>query len=360
MAKQKITSSKNSKAKTSSKISKQTKKAAVHPHKHRPERKQIIKTHRKHGAKRSRKEKVEIPANDLEQILVERLSRSEAEFKVPRNALFMPEIIYASTQSLRELAYANGFSVGRMLYEKSDKTIHSLLGTMEQAGMGKMLYHIFEESAVITAKPKSRGSNIGRMIHNYEAGIISGFMSASSGQAMDAIETHCISNGNERCIFKVRIAGAPDSDYQQMSPQEVIGSMLKGMETSVNGYVSEEYYLSYMLPLTNPPISEEVAKLMYLAGKSLSEAHRPWGLATASMIKSSFGLKKARIVMSNDVPKTVILEYGQLNSNAQFLSFSQSFIHGLVDGLSKMHTTSRLELGPNNNYILYISFTNIK
>ena len=353
---------------TTRKSGKSPSKLIGHRQTKKPRAKQTYKlqkhqTQRTNTQTRKRKEVLEIPASDIEQLLVERIARNESELRVPRKALFIPEIIYSSTPGLRELAYTNGISAGRMIHERSDKTMNALLATLEQAGLGKVLQHMFENTGVITARPNVLEPNIKERIHSYEAGILAGFLGASTSQPINVSETHCIYDGNEMCQFKITGLVKYEENNNYSKSEQVLESIVKGIRNkNHNGYVSEEYYLSYMLPLTNMPISEEVSKLMYLAGKSISSGKAQLNDDTMGLIKESFGLRSVKMQhqAKSKLPKSITVEYSALNSNSQFLSFSQAFMHGLIDGLGKVQASSHVELGRGNNYILFIQLNPVK
>ncbi len=318
----------------------------------------------KHATKHVRSSKVtEIPAIDVEQVLINRISRNESERKVPRKALFIPEIMYASSTNLRELAFSNGISAGRMMHESSDKTMNALLTILEQAGLGQVLYHLFENTGVITAKPSIVEPNIKARVHTYEAGIIAGFLGAFAHHGMNVSETHCIYDGNEMCQFK--ISELPDSMpiNRNIDSRELLDSVIRGIRNrNHNGYVSEEYFLLYSFPLTMPPISEGMSKLMYLAAKSMSADLAWFSEDNLKLIKESFGLRSVKLLhrQKGNAPNSIVVEYEHLGSNSQFLSISQSFLHGLVDGMKNASATSHIELGSKNNYILYIQLNPVK
>lgn len=305
----------------------------------------------------------EIPAIDIEQLLVNRISRNESELRIPRKALFIPEIMYASSTNLRELAFSNGLSAGRMMYESSDKTMNALLTILEQAGLGQVLYHLFENTGVITAKPNINEPNIKERIHTYEAGMISGFLGASAHHNMNVYETHCIYNGNEMCQFKITELPSQAPANRNMDSSQLLDSIIGGIRNkNHNGHVSEEYFLLYSLPLTVPPISEGMSKVMYLAAKSMSASPTWLSEDNMKLIEESFGLRSVKLVKEHKgkIPKSIVVEYAHLGSSSQFLSLSQSFLHGLVDGMKNVKATSYVELGSKNNYILYIQLNPVK
>lgn len=330
-----------------------------------PKRKSKIKSRkfarRKHKIPHS-KERQDIGPLDLEQILVDRLSQNKSELKISRKALFIPEIIYSSTPSLKELAHSNGFSLGRLLYERSDKTMDSLLFTLEQAGMGKVLYHSSDNSATITAKPKIPEPNVKENVHIYESGIISGFIAAATNLVMNVTETHCVYNGNEMCRFVIHGMEEYNQNDASIDPQEMLEAISKSIFSKVpDSKISEEYYLSYMTPLTSSPLCDEVSRIMYVAGKSLASRSVPINKNLMEMIKISFGLKNAKVIGRNKFgPTRLMIEYAPLNSNSQFLSISQSFLHGLLDNRKNVQVSSAVGMGKRSNYILYISVNSIK
>ncbi len=318
---------------------------------------------RKTGSKQhAPRQREEIVPRDLEQILVDRLSQNKSELKISRKALFIPEIIYSSTPSLKELAHSNGFSIGRLLYERSDKTMNSLLFTLEQAGLGKVLYHSSDNFATITAKPKIPEPNVKEMIHIYESGIISGFVAAATNLVLNVQETHCVYNGNEMCRFMIQGMEPYNSNEATMDPQDMLEAISKSiLSKGTDSKISEEYYLSYVMPLTNPPICDEISRIMYIAGKNMAAKATPINKDTMDIIKTSFGLKEAKVVGRNrHGPTRLMVEYASLNSNSQFLYLSQSFLHGLLDSNKNTYVSSTLEVGKHSNYILYISVNPIK
>ncbi|HUB92858.1 MAG TPA: hypothetical protein VL945_02760, partial [Candidatus Saccharimonadales bacterium] len=122
----------------------------------------------------------EYAPKDLEDVLIGELLSGKEQHMEPR--LFLQGLLYNSTESMRQLSYNYGFSIGKNLYSRTSKeSIAPLLGVLESAGIGRMLYMPVIDTAIIKSSTRTpQEIEAKNNLHSYEAGLISGYLSAHS------------------------------------------------------------------------------------------------------------------------------------------------------------------------------------
>ena len=265
---------------------------------------------------------------DLEDLLVEMVINTKEK---ALNGTDIENLIYGTTGGLGLMGYGFGFSVGRALTLKlGPKT--PLNTMLDRIGLHGSLYYPLKDKVIITSKLDHSGSlpNMGTGIHLYEAGAISGYLSTSTGVHMNAYEKRCVYNGSGECMFE-----ASPSNQKPKFPGNGIKNTTKAISQALarNKYhkLKNEYYrvLAY-LPLMDARISEQIMKLMMMAGERIGESQigaKPDGLV--SNLANYFGAKDASVEKKGI--KTIIrLRYESYNSLQAFVAMPAAVIAGFA------------------------------
>lgn len=282
----------------------------------------------KRGRRRTANAKEQKPIpSDIEDLLVEMVFGSGSNAV---NGTDLENLIYNTTPSLGSIAYGFGFSVGRAATLKlgMDAPLNSVL---DRIGLHDSLYYPLRDKVIITSRPHQHNRvNLGRNIHVYEAGVISGYLSTSTGMQVTAEEKRCIYNGSRECQFAA-IPLSPKPTFSGMGIEQAAGAISATLG-SIRFTKSEGGYyrpLAY-LPLTDSKISKHILKMMVMTGERIGEAYGKGYLnQLVSNLANYFGVKDAKVERKGR--KTIIkLRYESYNSIHTFVAIPAAMIVGFA------------------------------
>ncbi|MEM4071903.1 MAG: 4-vinyl reductase [Candidatus Micrarchaeaceae archaeon] len=294
-------------------------------------------------------------ANDLEEALISDMLAKNSG-KVSTDSMVIPRVIYNATATMRNFAYNSGFSVGRILYAKGSN-MNSLLGLLESSGLGKILYYPFDDSSVFVGKPKA-SMELGVKAHVYEAGILAGYLSASTGTAIAVQEKYCVHNGDAFCQFIAEpkeAANASNSAEKNLNNVvETLAAAIAHSSADVEA-VNEDYYLLYMLPLLEKSITESLYKVLYATGSKIAEYAKNSNMANDKLLSSmskTTGAEGVNFVKRNGFLRGISIKYGMANSIGSLVNGYAALFAGMVKDLYNSGVEIKRELGANNSYVL--------
>ena len=281
-----------------------------------------------------REEKRGLPRS-FQELLEERIASNKITFV---NTPAIQDILYNATPTLRQIAYNSGFSFGKALYEKSDKSIVKLIDVLQAAGFKNILYYPFEDKAIIRVKPES-SYNIGKEVHIFESGIIAGYMSAASDKIIYVNERRCAFNGADVCEFVAEPMASLkiEEDYDENIVENLAQVLSKN-----DSKLSQEYMLFSLLPLMKEPVKSEISKLFYAAGSFLGKSN-----PSIDKIAEKFG------VIARKKGKGILLSYAPTNSMKGFVDLSAAFFAGLAKSVYNKSVKIKESLS-GNAYKVYI------
>jgi len=281
-----------------------------------------------------REEKRGLPRS-FQELLEERIASNKIAFV---NAPAIQDILYNATPTLRQIAYNSGFSFGKALYERSDKSIGKLVDVLHAAGFKNILYYPFEDKAVIKVKQES-SYNINKEVHIFESGIIAGYMSAASGKIIYVNERRCVFGGANVCEFVAEpIASVKmEEDYDE----NVVENLAQVLSKS-DSKLSQEYMLFSLLPLMKEPVKSEISKLFYAAGSFLGKSN-----PNIDKMAEKFG------VIARKRGNGIMLSYAPTNSMKGFVDLSAAFFAGLAKSVYNKGVEIKESLS-GNGYKVYI------
>ena len=281
-----------------------------------------------------REEKRELPRS-FQELLEERIASNKITFV---NTPAIQDILYNATPTLRQIAYNSGFSFGKALYEKSDKSIGKLIDVLQAAGFKNILYYPFEDKAIIRVKPES-SYDIGKEVHIFESGIIAGYMSAASGKIIYVNERRCTFSGADVCEFVAEPMASVkiEEDYDE----NVVKNLAQVLSKS-DSKLSQEYMLFSLLPLMKEPVKSEISKLFYAAGSFLGKSN-----PSIDKIAEKFG------VIARKRGNVILLSYAPTNSMKGFVDLSTAFFAGLAKSVYNKGVKIKESLS-GNAYKVYI------
>lgn len=246
------------------------------------------------------------------------------------------DMIFSLTRSGKELGYKSGFLVGHSICQRSDGNIDMLFKSLEMYGLGQVLYYPSPERVIITANEQRRGRvGLGENIHIYEAGLIAGFLSASTGQKITVREAQCIFNNGSFCQFVADQDLVEEYKESYLKQDEVIRTIAQVIDSQPSGLVDShtehEYYLLPLLPLMKKPLSDETGKLLYLIGVQLAKISKnedPQEML--DKIAFYFDLGSVSVEKSGSGKRVIRLKYKHYNSLDNLVRLSSSLFIGFL------------------------------
>jgi predicted hydrocarbon binding protein len=270
--------------------------------------------------------------------------------RVSRHAYMLYSLIANTTPSLRALSYRHGIAAGRSLYQLCsqskrymlyEESVHDLVSFFERAGFGRITYRAFPDNISI-GMHDTLHMDLGMSTHAFEAGMISGFLTASKGQLMSVTERACSSNAEDNCEFCV------SNDPESISKPEIgaaFGRFIEDTsmhvlnpEASNAGIVDEYYALSSLVLLDKKYFSEIRSIAGYLGSRLASELGveaMPPSRALEAFEKTvdllNLGITKVKTSGKFDIT----LRFDKLHSRKEFADLSVAFIHGFLGRATK-------------------------
>ncbi len=269
-------------------------------------------------------------AKDLEDLLIEDLVLGIPSYPISEPMLHAS--IYNSTASMKRFAYSYGFSVGKEISVISGgKGILHLLNVLDNSGMGRMLYTPAGDVAIIKSSTKSKHKlQTGVRMHDYEAGMISGYLSAYTSKTINTTETHCRHSGDEFCQFASNDS-FPERLDEDRVPADMMGKMVEMVCDSTGGPQgkAKSYFLLSVLPVLRRPLIDESSGLMMALGESLALYKRDLQMADAlSRLASFFDITHQAREKRGVI--TVTLKYLPYNSTSGFVELSTKAFIGFL------------------------------
>ncbi len=296
------------------------------------------------------KPKPAISAETHEELVIKKLMQKPQ--KIPGRSLEVQEIVYNSASELKSLAFKSGFNIGSEAYRHSTGSINSLSNLLEHGGLGKAIYYPFESHSIFTFYgAKSGGINLGSNIHVFEAGIISGYLSAHAKRQIGVEETDCVFNGSRRCKF---VAKAGQEKSWSEYPESDYSNTVRALQTLLSRFPKHgaggSYYLLSVRPLLGEPVFSEVMKFLYLTGKLVGRSSR--GDVGKLATEASHFLRIGSAKVSRDRKGGIKLSvaYPRDVSSGHFVDMSMAFLSGIIKGSSGKGISVSRSLDPRGFY----------
>lgn len=297
-----------------------------------------------------------IHAPDIESLLVDKTLSAQS---TPANGTAIENLIYNATPKVADIGYSFGFYIGREIYEKQigEKKFIEML---EKIGLPDSLYYPLSDRLIITSKPHAKKvSNIGKNMHVYEAGLISGYLSMSTGLRMNTTEPRCIYNGSDVCQF-VAMPASKRAEEKQVALHYIVNSIASEIITSDYKKLRNEYYriLSF-LPLLQQPMFEQVRKLLVMSGERIAEHTGPQDTKRIiNNIANYFGARQAQIYLRRSGKSIIKLRYESYNSVYPYVSMPAALIVGYISRAYAKNAEISITTNKDKTYTTTIDFKN--
>ena len=285
--------------------------------------------------------------NGLTDIMINNIIKSVSEAQVDRNAILLNHVLMNLTKGMRKVSYHNGFAIGvkvsggyGSIYKDKRAALSDLTDFIEKIGYASASHEIYRDGKISFFIRSNKGQNIGMNLHSFEAGIISGFLTAITGVYSKVSEQKCQNNNSDLCVFTV----SNTADYEaelHIEPKGLLERLASSLYSDLsrndlsNGTkFSESYY--YML---NKVVSDKAYleymkdSVRYMGGilsdkiqSASGEDGKSYGKCLQSSVKL-LNLGKLSIKNSRNYP--IELSFDTINSRQELIEISLALISGM-------------------------------
>ena len=318
------------------------------------------------------------PGVEYSEAVISNIIANSGKHTVPDEALLFGATVSALGNGINEMHYKAGMSIGKSLYKVSsaannysstEESVDGLVSFLEAAGHKNTTYQAFPDKVEITMY-RNGAPKIGANLHSFEAGVMSGYLSASERRHVPVSEVACAHNGSEKCRFATvsfNRKTLPDSRKALSTLAEHIAenSRTANYYNRDHGAVSHGYH-ALSSPLLND--HDYAGELKGIAGFLGSEVGSK---LFSSYNKNRHGnhivdlahtirlLNFGNPIVESIMPFHMSVAFDELNSKKEFVDVAMSFIDSLIT--SGLHTsveaTERVEDG---SYVVDIKETNLR
>ncbi|MDE1846900.1 MAG: hypothetical protein KGH52_02465 [Candidatus Micrarchaeota archaeon] len=308
------------------------------------------------GAKRPKTIKVRILKSvhdDLEGYLIERISKPGQRHSL--SSTLLPELLYSVSPATKGLAYNAGYTLGMKLSMRHNmaKSITPLINALENAGFSRILYHPHKRDLIIEATHEDCDSNAKKNLHAFEAGLIAGYLTESTGKSVSVAERQCTHNRRSFCQFVIEYS----PQLASMEPFEGVREMVGALEEEIRkgemkSRASDEYQLLQMLPLSRGELGSEISKLLYAVGGMLVEDGIALDERGAKSMRELLGLKKIELTRKKGAIQTVRLDYKIVNSMKGYADITSALVVGMLHSTYKRMPERSSRLNSDGSYTM--------
>jgi predicted hydrocarbon binding protein len=311
------------------------------------------------------------PYESLNEIVLNNILSPGAKAGTTQDALLFGNMLSSLTSSMRKFSYRQGMQVGRALYglhdsrkgyELPEESLADLVGFFESIGYRQVTYTTYPDKISISIH-NLHGKDVGAKTHSFEAGIMSGFVSAARRTPVYFNESLCSNNGSGFCSFiesdaeqddAPGIAGSGDAIERyagSLSESAVSGqdgaTMSSDYHALLSMVLSDKDYVGYMAKIAEYVGGNVGSKLFSYYGKNSS------GKLYESAAKTIRTLNLGNAVVKSAKPFDMVVRFDGLNSRREFVDLSLAFIGGILSKKQGAMFTTK-ERNVNGNYVVEI------
>jgi len=285
--------------------------------------------------------------NGLTDIMINNIIKSVPEVQVDRNAILLNHVLMNLTKGMRKVSYHNGFAIGvkvsggyGSIYKDKRAALSDLTDFIEKIGYASASHEIYRDGKISFFIRSNKGQNIGMNLHSFEAGIISGFLTAITGVYSKVSEQKCQNNNSDLCVFTVSNTADYEADLH-IEPKGLLERLASSLYSDLsrndlsngtkfsesyyymlNKVVSDKAYLEYM--------KDSVRYMGGILGDKIQSAYGEDGKSYGKCLQSSvklLNLGKLSIKNSRNYP--IELSFDTINSRQELIEISLALISGM-------------------------------
>jgi predicted hydrocarbon binding protein len=269
--------------------------------------------------------------------------------RVPENAVLFISLLSNLTPGLSSVNRRAGMHVGRHLYSLlsagkhyllHEESVADLVKFFEHAGYSRITYNIFPDRIDIQMHDRSH-EYIGRDLHSFEAGLISGFLTAAKKQYVAITEHECSNNGSPYCRFSssfnaYREQPKEDTKAVLLRFAEHVARQSEKAEKASDTRISPEYYMLSASTVLESQYQEEMRHIASYIGSEVGASifsnrstKNPNVAATrVERVVRLLNLGKASVKSLK--PIKIDISFDRLHSRSEFVELSLALINGLL------------------------------
>lgn len=281
-----------------------------------------------------------------EDALLKGVIGSHSKHAVNALALEFSSMLSSLTPSMREMQHKHGFRIGRMLYQLYEQnrkyiwyeeSISDLVSFLEAAGLGKVAYNVFPDTVSIRLYNRN-APRLGIAIHEFEAGLISGFVSTGRHQLTEIHEARCSRGGYEQCEF----TRSPKQSNEDASEEYAISRLIDNAVMALkdgkhDDQIPLEYYMLASSTLFRNEYMHALRNIASYIGNEFATAMRL--TANRNSLEGAERLTKllnlGSLTINSLKPLSIELEFEGLSSRREHVELSLAFLDGLLSRLLK-------------------------
>lgn len=323
---------------------------------------------RRVSAKRSYKvaayTRPDIPS--YEEVVLKNIMSNDKDRNVPDEAILLSSAISSLSGSMKELHYRSGISIGKELFKIQsakkryvfpEESVADLVAFFESAGYRHVTYMSYPGSIEIKIHDK-KGPSMGTSLHSFEAGIISGFLSAANQRYINVSESSCVNNDEAYCRFAI------DSTAEQRGrgSRETIERLVNHITQSVGGNVkpsqgvANEYYLLASSLLLDKSYIDSVKSIASYMGRSVGDrfsSGRNGSISLSQITGTIRMLNLGNPLILDTKPFHMQLTFDGGASRRGFVDLSLAFVSGLLSSRLKSSAVAT-EMNRDGSYVVDI------
>ncbi len=310
----------------------------------------------------------EEPQSFHEIIIKNIVSNSNGRNNVPDEAMLLGATISSLSSSMRELRYKSGMNVGKALYKQSslgknymfqEESVRNLVSFFESAGYSNVTYRAYPDDIEIKIHERNN-TDVGANIHSFEAGIISGYLSAMQRKYTGVHEATCSNNGGNCCTFTIKNTQSNGSNAVPSLKKFAasVSAMAKGPNSSRRtAHVSDAYCLLSSSQLLDQSYMEPLKEIASHTGREISaklfEGKRSQRSFFSYIENAIRLLNLGEPEVKSADPLQMQVRFSRIDSRRQNVDLALALIEGLIsDRFGKEFVAS--EHSNNGEYVLDI------
>lgn len=274
--------------------------------------------------------------HDLDDVMIYGILSGAKTESVSRLSLEIVSALSAMAKDTTGADYRHGINIGRKLFRMASAPKHyswygeaipDLVSFMEKSGYDAVTYKMLPFS--VSVKVHQRAHDMGFKAHTFEAGLISGFLTAAQGQLVHVSETKCASDGAEYCDFVT--SEATPSSSQSVSSDKVYGTLQK--ELSGDPSMKREYYALATSGMSDALVGALRASAFAAGseiGRRIAAEHGGRGATTESVLRVIRTAYPGAISVKRVSPTNVRVSFDKMSSRKGVVELMRSFVEGIV------------------------------
>jgi predicted hydrocarbon binding protein len=301
-----------------------------------------VRKHLRH-VKKTRKVGLPIPIDapeSYEEAIIKNIVNNSGSRNVPDEAVLFSSTLSNLSGNMKELHYKSGMQIGRALFRLNsqnksymfpEESIGDLVSFFEKAGHRQITYNSMPGHIELNMHEK--GPTIGTNLHDFEAGIISGYLGAAEHRLVHVSEVECINNNGTKCRF----VKTGHTETEKNDPTVAMGNFIDYIGRSASARhqkntVSDSYYSLASSSLLDGSYLDSLRQIADYMGRNIgsriSNANRRTSSARVANVIRLLHVGEPTVISAK--PFKMRVQFDSLSSRKGYVELSMAFINGLL------------------------------